>query len=135
MPLSGANTVQVPLFSGEPGRETTHWDHVLAIAKAAVAAVTLKEFAYRVDAQPSGVADALAERDRKRLAAEHLLALLTMAPEDHRRALLDAIARPLGYRVERVVPLTPSEEVAATRAYLAKMAPGLLAGLDKEIGR
>lgn len=126
---------QLPMFSGEPSREATHWDHVLETAKIAVAAVTLKEFSFRVDAQPSNLADAIAERDRKRLAAEHLLALITMAPEDNRIALLVAIAKPLGYRVERVLPLTPTEEIKATRDYLAKMAPGLLAGLDKEIGR
>lgn len=126
---------QLPMFSGEPGREATHWDHVLDVAKVAVAAVTLKEFAYRVDAQPSNLADALAERDRKRVGAEHLIVLLTIAPEVHRRALLDAIAKPLGYKVERVAPLSPAEEIKATRDYLAKMAPGLLAGLDKEVGR
>ena len=103
--------------------------------KPGVDTVTLKEFAFRIDARPSNVSDALAQRDRKRLAAEHLIVLLRLMPESNRAGMLNAIAGPLGYRVERVVALTPEERAKKAIEYVEKNAPGLLPGLVKEIGR
>lgn len=122
---------QLDLYTNDEPR----WASVRDEARVAVAAVTLKEFAFRCDVSPSAVADALAERDQKRLAARHLVKLIDIAPPQHQHALLVAICGPAGFRVERVAPLTPDEEVRRTRAYLAANAPGLLPGLEKVLGR
>lgn len=127
---------QLPMFAGGSERELTQWEHILEEhVKPGVAAVTLKEYAFRCDAKPSNMSDALAERDHKRLGAEQLIMLLRILPEANRVALLEAIAKPLGYRVERVVTLTPDEALRKAREYMRINAPGLLPGLDKEIGR
>jgi hypothetical protein len=122
-------TQQLDLYAGSP-----RWSAVLDEVRMGVALVTLKEFAYRVDSSPSNLADALAERDRKRLAAEHLVRLVDMLPPANQLTLARAVVGP-GLKVERVAPLTPEEELRATREYLAANAPGLVPGLMKALGR
>lgn len=122
-------TQQLDLYAGSP-----RWAGVLDEVRLSVAVVTLKEFAYRVDSSPSNVADAIAERDRKRLAAEHLVRLVDMLPPANQVSLARAIVGP-GLKVERAAPLTPEEELRATREYLAANAPGLVPGLMKVLGR
>jgi len=122
---------QLGLNLGHPD----HWQELRELVRQAVAAISLKEIAYRCDSSPSALADAIAERDRKGLRAEHLVAILHAAPESSRQAILEAIVAPLGYKVERVAPLKPEEENRLIRAFLEKNAPGLLPALTKELGR
>ena len=99
-----------------------------------IATVTLKEFAFTVDSSPSNISDALAERDRKRLAGEHLIALLDMQPRELTIATLKTLAARYGCRVEPE-PMSPEQENRITREYLATNAPGLMSGLNKALGR
>lgn len=114
-------------------RDDPRWVAVREEAKIAVAVLTLKDFAYRCDASPSGIADALAERDQKRLAARHLVTLIDTAPPANQLALLQTIAAPAGYRVERVVPLTVEEENKKLKKLIADLAPGLLPAMERAL--
>lgn len=115
-------------------REDPRWVSVRDEAKIGVAIVTLKDFAYRCDASPSGLSDALAERQDKRLAARHLVVLIDMLPPANRLALVRKIAGP-DFCVERAVTLTPEDEARIMREFIASKVPGLLPELMKAIGR
>jgi hypothetical protein len=115
-------------------RDDPRWVAVREEAKIAIAVVTLKDFAFRCDASPSSIADGIAERDQKRMAARHLVTLIDIAPRDNALALARQVVGPR-FRVEHAVVYTPEEEARITRDYVARVAPGLLPGLMKELGR
>lgn len=93
----------------------------------AVDMMGLKEVAYRLDVRPSQLADAIAERDRHRIAGEWIVLLLTFCPPIPRAMLVHALNDVAGF--EGATPrrdLTPAEELAKLKAHLAAEAPGLL---------
>jgi hypothetical protein len=112
------------------------WDGVLEAIRAAVGEMGgVKELAYQVDASPSLVSDALAERDRKRVAAEWLVTLLLRAPEPCAAALLQRLAELRGYEVKRRRPMTAEEKLERLteklRARLGPLGAALAAEVDE----
>lgn len=88
------------------------WDEVLEAIKLAVAEMGgVKELAFQVDSAPSLVSDALAERDRKRVAAEWLVTIVQRAPADSVLLLLQKLAALRGFDVRRKKALTPEERL------------------------
>lgn len=111
------------------------WSRLLDAIRAAVAAITPKELAYRLNVAPSYLLDALRGADRKSVRAEWLPTILLMAPHHERAAILAELAGPAGYQVERRKSLDPAEELEQLRAVVGRMAPVVLAAADKELGK
>jgi hypothetical protein len=87
------------------------WVDLREAFRSAVAAIGLKEAAFRLDVSPSLLSDALAERDRKGLRLEWLPALLLIAPAEHAATILGLLASMRGLEVVRRKALTPEEKL------------------------
>jgi hypothetical protein len=87
------------------------WSRLLEAIREAVAVITPKELAYRLDIQPSYLSEALVGRDRKGVRAEWMPTILAMAPEGARVAILTELAAPVGLEVVRRTNLTPEERL------------------------
>lgn len=96
----------------DPDGSRDPWSGVLDALRDAIAVITPKELAYRLDIQPSYLSDALRGHDRKGLRAEWIPIILAMAPDSVRAAILTAMAAPCGYEVVRRRDLTPEERLA-----------------------
>lgn len=112
------------------------WDEELGWFRRSVDVIGHKEVAYKLDIAPSNLTDALNERERKNVHARWFPVVLRMsapiAVEEYMRMLCDRY----GFeRPARIKVRTPEEELVATRAALARVAPGVLALVDKELGR
>jgi len=111
------------------------WAEILAWFRRAVDVLGHKEVAYRLDVQPSQLTDALHERERKDIKAKWFRTVLRMCPESLAREYLEIEARQLGYAIERKKVRTPEEELREMRELLKREAPGVLAIVDRELGR
>ena len=88
------------------------WSRLREVLIQAIAVITPKELCWRLGIKPGYLSDALEERDRKGIKAEWIPVILALAPDGTRRAILDALAAPCGYEVERRKELTPEEKLA-----------------------
>lgn len=116
------------------------WIEVLGWLKRAVDCLGHKEVAYRLDVAPSQLTDALCERERKDVKAKWLWTVLHMCQETPGRESLvrdfmELTGARYGYEVERKKTRTPEEELREMRELLRREAPGVLALVDKELGR
>lgn len=111
------------------------WVEILAWFRRAVDCLGNKEVAFRLDIGPSQLTDALNERERKDIKAKWFRTVLRMCPEVLVREYFEIEGRQLGYRIERVKARTPEEELREMRELLKREAPGVLAIVDKELGR
>lgn len=107
------------------------WPAGLELVRAFVQAKTLKEVAYALDEQPSGLAHELAERDYREPKAR-LLVLAVM--RDKSRAIIRWLCRLAGGRFVEDSPLTPEEELRRIRESLAKAGPAGQAIIDDALG-
>jgi len=122
----------------QQGRDV--WQAIVEWARRAVDAIGHKEVAYRLNLKPSTLTDALAERKRddgtnKGMRGEWVTVIAQMSSDGMRSEYLRIVSQPLGYVPQRVRVMDPVEELRATREALARLAPGLLAAVDKEVGR
>lgn len=133
--------MQLGLSYSPPFDARLDWERVLVAVRATVDRLTPKEVAHALDVSPSTLCEALANRGtaedkgRKRIALEWLSTILRMAGEADRLAILEALALPVGYQVARRRVLTPAEELAALRATIGRLAPGVLDLADKDMSR
>lgn len=117
------------------------WERVSQAVRATVDRLGIKEVAHALDVSPSTLCEALdnrggsVDKGRKRLALEWLSTILRMAGESDRLAILEALALPVGYQVQRRRVLTPAEELAALRGVLGRLAPGVLELADREVSK
>jgi hypothetical protein len=117
------------------------WERVLVTVRATVDRLGVKEVAHALDVAPSTLCEALANRGtaedkgRKRVALEWLSTILRMAGEADRLAIIEALALPVGYQVQRRRVLTPAEELAALRGALGRLAPAVLEMADREVSK
>jgi hypothetical protein len=120
---------------GEPLKDPA-WPAFRDALAEAVRLITPKELCFQLGISAQYLSDALRNTNSKGFRVEWLLAVLRMAPHDARLALLRAMADVAGYMApERKRELTAAEELAATREAMQRLAPGLLALVDKEIGK
>jgi len=115
------------------------WQDVLAWARRAVEAIGHKEVTYALNLKASTLTDALAERKRedgtpKGMRAEWICVIAQMSSDGMRAEYLRIVSQPLGYAPQRI-RRDPAEELRATREAVLRLAPGLLAAIDKEVGR
>ncbi len=113
------------------------WDRQLEWLRRAVDVLGHKEVAYKLDLQPSHLADALHERERKDIKAKWFATVLRMElPEEMRLEYLRILCEPLGYETpKRIRTKTSAEELRELREALKRLAPGVLTLVDKESGR
>lgn len=111
------------------------WSELVTWFRRAVEVVGEKEVAFRLDIKPSNLTDALLERERKDIKFKWACTILRMCPESLVREFIEIIGRQHGYVVARQRVRTPEEELRETRELLRREAPGVLALLDKEMGR
>lgn len=116
------------------------WQLELDWCRRAVDAIGHKEVAYALDVKPSTLTDALCERKRedatpKGMRAEWVSVIRQMSSDGMRAEYLRLISTPLGYVPQRVRVMDPIEELRATREAIARLAPGLLSAVDREVGR
>lgn len=124
--------------SDEQGRQV--WRALVEWARRAVDAIGHKDVAFALDVKPSTLTDALAERKRedghvKGMRAEWMPIIAQMSGEGMRTEYVRLVCTPLGFAPQRIRVMDPAEELRATREALARLAPGLLAAVDKEVGR
>lgn len=108
---------------------------VIAWFRRAVDVLGHKEVAYKLDIAPSQLTDALLERERKDIKLKWLSTVLRMCSEPMKQELFGILAGQHGYIVTRVKVRTPEEELREMRELLKREAPGVLAIVDKELGR
>lgn len=126
---------QISLEFGPDARARECWTAVLLALRAAIDSIGHKDLAYRLDVAPSLLSEALAERERKHFQARWLPTILLLAPDPHRRAILDALAIHAGYEIQPRRVLTTAERLTrledALRSKLGKVGEDLL----REVGQ
>lgn len=105
---------QLGLKYKQDPQDAEWWESVLEAMRAGVVGMGgTKELAYLADSSPTLVSDALAERDRKRAAAEWLVLVLAHAPEDDAVAIYKALLAIRGYTLgKKKSDLTDGEKLA-----------------------
>jgi|SRR6187551_3117475 len=103
--------MQLNFGSVRDPRAAEQWTRLLDVVRDAVAVITPKELAYRLDIQPSYLSEALAGQNRKGLRLEWLQPILNMAPEPARVGIGTELFAPLGYELVRRQQLTPEEKL------------------------
>jgi len=99
------------------------WRRVLAELGQVTTVVGLKEMSWTCNAQPSVLANALAERDQRQFQARWLGPFLHKAPD---LELAKLIVQPGGAVVQAGRPLTPEEELAALREAIGEVCGPLM---------
>lgn len=94
-------------FDGE--EEKTPQGRLLLAVRSAVARISLKEVAYKLNVQPSLLADALKERNHKGVRAAWLVTILELADDADANAILAALAAIRGYEVKPGRKWTPEQ--------------------------
>lgn len=84
--------------------------NLLDAIRRAVASISIKELAYRLDVSPSLLSDALAERSNKGVRASWLVAIIDMAPMADALAILNALGERKRIEAQPRKELTPEEK-------------------------
>lgn len=83
---------------------------LLDAVRQAVANISIKELAYRLDISPSLLSDALAERSNKGVRATWLVTIIDMAPLADALAILNALGERKRIEARQRRELTPEEK-------------------------
>jgi hypothetical protein len=117
---------QLAIHWAPSDRDKQAWHDVLAVLADVVARVSLKEAAFRLDVEPSALANALRERDRHYIRAEWLMPLLELAASvGLAHELASALVKPARLVVVAAQPLTPDQKLARLEAAIARLGPGV----------
>jgi len=82
---------------------------LLEALRVAVAEISIKELAFKLDVSPSLLSDALSERANKGVRASWLITILDMASEDHAIEIIEALIGRRLLEVNTRVDLTPEQ--------------------------
>ena len=113
-------------------------DAIVALHDAIVEAVRLitpKELCFRLGITQQYLTEAVHYTNRKGFRADWLVPVIAMAPIEAVAPILKALAELRNFDVTRRKIMTEGEELRATREVLARVAPGVLTLVDKEIGK
>lgn len=109
---------------------------LLDALRIAVAEISIKELAYRLDVSPSLLADALAERSSKGVRAAWLITIIEMASEPVAIGILNALGERKHLESGPRKTLTPEERAARYEEKLRSLGPvGLQLIRDAEGGK
>jgi hypothetical protein len=127
--------VQLSIASLSDPRAAVAWNALHEAVNEAIKLITPKELAFRLDISPSYLTEALHNLNRKGFRLEWLPTVLLMAPIDAVAPILRALGDLRGFEVTRKRQMSEAEELTATREALRRLAPGVLALVDREIGK
>jgi hypothetical protein len=96
---------------------------LLEALRAAVAEISIKELAYRLDVSPSLLADALAERSSKGVRAAWLVTIIDLASDAHATSILDALIARRMLEVQPKKALTPEQLAERLEEKLRSLGP------------
>lgn len=109
-------------------------EEVTPAFQAAITRMTLKVAAPLLEAGPTYVSDAIAERDRKSVKLEWLVVLLLTAPDGVKHELVTLLNRIAGYKApERAREITEAEELRIRRLAARRLAPVIADAIDAEV--
>lgn len=124
---AGALTMQTDFGNacGEFDRDpmTRAERQLLAALRIAVAEISIKELAFRLDVSPSLLADSLAERSSKGVRASWLVTIIDLASDANATAILDALIARRSLEVVKRKTLTPEQLAAAYEERLRSLGP------------
>jgi hypothetical protein len=119
------------LLDQAPPVSTLWRDEILPEIQRIVSFIGLKQAAFDLDAKPSALSHALAERERHYVRAEWIPYFLAKAPDD---ALADKLAAIRGLETARPAALTPEQKLNKIEQALERMPAGIAAAIWKEAG-
>lgn len=96
---------------------------LLTALRLAVAEISIKELAYKLDVSPSLLADALAERSSKGVRASWLVTIIDLASDAHATAILEALIARRAFAIGPRKTLTPEQLAAAYEERLRSLGP------------
>lgn len=97
--------------------------------------ITPKELCFELGITATYLSEALHGKNSKGFRLEWLPTVLRLAPLESVATILRVLADIRGFDIERRKVLTPEQELAATREMMKRLAPGVLALVDKELGK
>ncbi len=127
--------MQLTMGSVDDPRAQAAWISLHEALLDAVRLITPKELCFRLGITATYLSEALHGKNSKGFRLEWLPTVLSMAPLDAVVPMLRALAELRGFDVERRKQLTPEQELSATREAMKRLAPGVLALVDKELGK
>jgi len=101
----------------------------------AIRVITPKEVCFALGITATYLSEALHGKNSKGFRAEWVPTVLALAPLECRLRIVRALTDHFGLSVEPRKILTPEQELAATREAMKRLAPGVLALVDKELGK
>lgn len=107
---------------------------LLDAIKQAVANISIKELAYRLDISPSLLADAMAERANKGVRAMWLVTIIDMANHADAIAILNALADRKRLEVQPIKELTAEEKAERLEEKLRSLGATGLRLIEEAIG-
>lgn len=107
---------------------------LLEAIKQAVANISIKELAYKLDVSPSLLADALAERANKGVRASWLIRVIQMAPMADALAVINALGDLRRIEAQPMKELTAEEKAARLEEKLRSLGPTGLRLIEEAIG-
>lgn len=122
-----------PQVAADKARAAEALEELRTALATAIKLITPKEICFRFGVGQPYLSDIVS--GKKRFPLEWVPTVVLMAPIEAVPPILDALARLRGFDLVRKKTRTPEEELKAEREVLARLAPGLLAIIDKELGR
>jgi hypothetical protein len=123
-----------PAVAASKARALTAWEDLHAALADAVRLITPKELCFRLRITDTYLSEALRGKNSKGFRLEWLTTVVEMAPLDAVLPILRALAELRGCEVTKKKQRTPEEKYHAHRDAMMRLAPGVLALIDKEIG-
>lgn len=124
-----------PQIAAEKARVAAAWEDLQQALRDAVRLITPKELCFRLRITDTYLSEALRGKNSKGFRLEWLPTVIAMAPLDAVVPILRALADLRSFELVRKKQRTPEEELDATREAMKRLAPGVLALIDKELGR
>lgn len=124
-----------PEVAASKARVMAAWEDLHEALAGAVRLITPKELCFRLKITDTYLSEALRGKNSKGFRLEWLPTVIEMAPLDAVVPILRALADLRSFEVVPKKVRTPEEELKATRDAMARLAPGVLALVDKELGR
>ena len=122
-----------PAVAADKARAAAALEDLRLALAAAVRLITPKELCFRLGIGQPYLSDIT--NGKKRFPLEWVPTVILMAPIEAVPPILMALAQLRSFKVERVKQMSPEEELKATREVMGRLAPGVLALIDKELGK
>jgi hypothetical protein len=124
-----------PQVAASKARANAALDELQDAIRAAVRLITPKELCFRLGITDTYLSEALGHKNKKGFRLAWVPTVIEMAPFDAVVPIIRALADLRDIELVRKKKRTPEEENTAMREALQRLAPGVLALVDKELGK